>query len=90
VMKEAISEDVEWVLESLRRTMVGAVFVWEPMAYRSSNTRAYARVKVVSIDYNGDEITVTTDSADRPGTARAVNDLARFMEGIAYDKAGDS
>ena len=71
---------LEQLTDQLRRVMVGGEYVWEPE--NRENARAYARVIVDSIDYNGDELIVVAHDVRRPSD-KCVNSFARFMEAIS-------
>lgn len=78
-----ITEDVQMILDDLRKAMVGNVYIWQPE--NRQNARAYARIRVVKVEYNGDEFLVYHERADRPNLEGAYNDLRHFLTMIAAE-----
>lgn len=56
---------------------IGSIWHWEPMQSTASQ-----RIKVVSVEWNGEEVVIGTVKADRLGwfTDVTYNDFGRFIE----------
>ena len=70
-------EDVQYILESLQSVMIGSEYIWQPE--NRQNPRAYARITVTDVMYNGDEILIGCMHKGE----KTWNSLDVFLESIA-------